>query len=494
MRSARRVLVAGLTAGAVVALFEAAARSLVGIPLPAELFSDWFLPMLPVDTFLSFLGRLGGPLTAKVLAFWGAFVFIVVAVVVASVGWWWLRRHRWGSAVALGAVVIVGVVVLVVLFPVFIANYAGLPEPWAAITSAAGLVAALAIAIVLIRMLDPASQEFSSSRRELLTAGAGFVALAATGGLAIRLFQDGTFTYDGTRLAGIGRTPITPVGRFYIVTKNLIDPNIAEPVWRLEVDGLVGEPFSLAGGELRALPAQTQETTLECISNGVGYGLLSNAVWTGPTLRSLVERARPSANARFVELQSADGYISTLPLDQAMRKEVMVAHAMNGAPLTRRHGAPARAIVPGVYGEGNPKWLTRITLRDRDLPGYYARQGWRNTFVETTSVIDWPSRNQLVQAGTAVMVTGVAFAGDRGVSRVEISTDDGQSWLPARLTYAPSPLAWVLWTADWTPDQSGMVMLTVRAYDGTGTLQETNPRGFAPAGAAGLHRVEVRVV
>lgn len=493
MRRARRVLVAGLTTGAVVGLFEAAARSLAGIPLPAELFSDWFLPMLPVDTFLSFLGRLGGPLMAKALAYWGAFAFIVVAVVVAAVAWQWLRRRRWGSAVASGVVVIVGIVVLAVLFPVLVANYAGVPEPWAAITSAAGLVATLAIAVVLIRTLDPPSEEFSSSRRELLTAGAGFIALAATGGLAVRLFEDGTFSYDGARLSGIDRTPITPVGRFYIVTKNLIDPDVDDAFWRLDVGGLVGEPYSLAVAELRALPAQTQETTLECISNGVGYGLLSNGVWTGPTMRSLIERARPSANARFVELQGADGYVYTLPLDHAMRKDVMVAHSMNGAPLTRRHGAPARAIVPGVYGEGNPKWLTHIMLRDHDQPGYYALQGWVNNFVQTTSVIDQPGRNQVVQAGTAVTVNGVAFAGDRGVSRVEISPDDGQSWLPARLTYAPSPLAWVLWSADWTPATSGMVMLTVRAYDGAGTLQESNPHGFAPAGAAGLHRVEVHV-
>jgi DMSO/TMAO reductase YedYZ molybdopterin-dependent catalytic subunit len=493
MRRLVSVLGVGLVAAGVVGLYEVAARGIAGLPLPSELFSDWYLPTLPVNTFLSDLGRLGGPTTAKALAFWGTFGFIVIVAVVASAGWEWLRGRRWGGRAALVIVLIVAVAVVAWLRPVLVASYAGLPPRRAALATAGGLVVALVLLAYSIRVMRPPPR-FDPGRRGVLAAGSGLLLLAVTGGLASRLFRDGTFSYDGTRLLGPTRITVTPVPDFYVVTKNLIDPNVNTSLWHLDITGMVAAPYTLDIDQLRALSAQTQQTTLECISNGVGYGLMSNGIWTGPQLRTLIQRAKPAATAQFVELQSVDGYIYTLPLNKALRSDVIVAHSMNAQPLTRRHGAPARAIVPGDYGEASAKWLTRVSLLAQPVQGYYERQGWQAGYIHTTSVIDQPTSTSVLRVAQRVAIAGVAFAGDRGVSAVEVSTDGGQRWSPARIIYAPSPLAWTLWSAAWTPPRRGPVTLAVRAYDGAGTPQEATPHGFAPAGATGLFRVQVQVV
>ena len=115
------------------------------------------------------------------------------------------------------------------------------------------------------------------------------------------------------------------------------------------------------------------------------------------------------------------------------------------------------------------------------------------SMLHTTSVIDLPRRGQRLAAGEQTVVRGVAYAGDRGVSRVELSTDGGGSWLTAIIDYSRSPFAWALWSAPWTPSLTGVRTLVVRAYDGAGDAQEQVAHGFAPAGATGLHSVDVIV-
>lgn len=490
-------LLAGLLAGTAVALLEAVLRVTAGVSLPSELIGDRFLPLLPVDTFLNLLAHMGGPIKAKEQAFWGGFAAVVAMGVAGGVAWELLRGRRRGSRAALAVLALFTAAVLAVLWPVLVASYIGVPALPATIVTAAALVGEVALAAALLGRLRPAGRPavVDTGRRGLLLGGATIVGLAATGGLAARLNANSTFGYDGMRLlpGQAARQPITPVGDFYTVTKNLIDPDIDAALWRLEVAGAVDLPYTLTLDQLRALTPMRQETTLECISNGVAFGLLSNAIWNGPTLRSLLERAQPRSSARMVELHGADGYLYPLPLDRALKDEVVVAHAMNGEPLVRRHGAPARAVVPGAYGEASAKWLTRITVIDRDEEGYYGTQGWKAGYVHTTSVIDQPRPDAVLPAGAAALLRGVAFAGDRGVSAVEVSADGGRSWTPARIEYAGSPTAWALWSLLWTPASAGPTTLTVRARDGGGTPQESAVQGFAPSGATGLHQVEVRV-
>jgi len=499
MRRLLGSVIAGFATGSAVALLLAVLRTFGGVSLPAELVADRVLPMVQVDAFLNVLAHMGGPTKAKEMAFWGGLAGLVAAGVAAALIWELLRRRPRGGLIAAGALVVFTAFVIALLWPVLSASYIGLPAAWATTATAAALLGAVALAALFLRRLQPAGAgpggAVDGGRRGLLLSGAGIAMLAATGGLAGRLNADSTFPYDGTRLLVRrgARQPITPVPDFYTVTKNLIDPDVNSVLWRLEVTGAVSRPYTITIDELRALAPRTQETTLECISNGVAYGLLSNARWTGPTLRSLLDRAQLAPGARMVELLGVDGYVYPVPLDRALAEEVVVAHAMNGQPLVRKHGAPARAVIPGAYGEASAKWLTRITVLDHDEEGYYGRQGWRAGYVQTTSVIDEPLPNQVLTAGTTVALKGVAFAGDRGVSAVEVSADGGRSWLRARLDYAPAATAWALWSAEWTPAAQGPATLTVRAYDGSGVLQEEAPRGFAPSGASGLHQVDVRV-
>jgi len=330
-------------------------------------------------------------------------------------------------------------------------------------------------------------------RRTFLAGAAGGVLALGSGGLVETLRRRSTFGYDGLEVLGSGLTPITPADRFYVVTKNFVDPRVDRDRWRLELGGLVERPRTFTWEDIAALPAVDQETTLECISNGVGAGLISNAVWTGVPLRTLLEAAGPKDGATRVFLHAADGFTHGTSLERGLRATTMLAHRMNGESLDDRHGYPLRLIVPGAYGELSVKWIDRIELVDDDREGYYERQGWRAERVHTMSRIDAPAEGAELRAGDEVTVRGVAFAGDRGISGVQVSLDGARSWSPAKLDYAPSKLTWALWSMPWQPRTAGAYELVARATDRNGEPQSTVEDNSVPDGASGLHRIAVTV-
>jgi len=219
---------------------------------------------------------------------------------------------------------------------------------------------------------------------------------------------------------------------------------------------------------------------------------MSNAVWRGVPLWTVLAAAGPGSLATRAVFHAADGYVHTTGIQKAMAPDTLLVYRMNGVPLPHRHGYPVRVIVPGTYGEVNVKWVDRIELVDHTVEGYYERQGWKAQFVNTTSRVDVPTEGGVIQLGTLVRVKGVAFAGDRGISSVEVSVDGGRTWRVASLGYA-NRLTWALWSVDWRPAAPGLYDLTVRATDGTGAVQPERQRGPAPSGATGYHRVRVRV-
>ena len=179
-----------------------------------------------------------------------------------------------------------------------------------------------------------------------------------------------------------------------------------------------------------------------------------------------------------------------------MDPTTLVVYEMNGDPLPERHGYPARVIVPGLFGKNNVKWVTRIELVDADAKGFYEKQGWGPSFVvPTTSRFDYPMHGQALRPvqGKTVVLKGIAYAGARGVTRVEVSLDNAQTWHEPRIDYKGAPMAWVLWSYDWQPTQPEEYTLVVRATDGTGELQTPDYRSFAPQGATGYHVISVRV-
>ncbi|MGH2557219.1 MAG: molybdopterin-dependent oxidoreductase [Actinomycetota bacterium] len=417
---------------------------------------------------------------------------------------------RTGALVVVLAVAAIGTVVL--LWPALASNYRGFPPGAARTTSALAILFSFALyggvfwlSLHALAPRSPPTDEQSEARtagvfgrRTLLLGGLGLGLAVLSGGLVNLLFRRATVGpngYDGLMVRGPHTDPITPNDRFYIVTKNLIDPVVDRGLWRLEVSGLVERPHTYVFDELASLPSSSQIQTLECISNGVGGGLMSNAAWKGVPLATLLRAAGPRPETRFVLMHAADGYLHQLSLARAMKPTSMVAYEMNGEPLPHRHGYPARVLVPGTYGEVNVKWVDRIEVLDRPIEGYYERQGWQPWVVTTTSRFDRPTGGPPISLSEqpAIAMNGVAYAGDRGITRVEVSTDGGSTWQEMNLDYAPNRFAWALWSGTWSPPRPGTYMLAVRATDGTGAVQTEEERGRAPSGATGLHEVQVVV-
>ena len=280
---------------------------------------------------------------------------------------------------------------------------------------------------------------------------------------------------------------ITPNNDFYVIDTALSDPVVNAEDWSLSIGGLVERRFEIAYDELLDLPAVEFVSTLECISNEVGGDLISTAKWTGVPVRTLLERAGVRDGVVEVVATSVDGYSDSIPLDDAMRERTIVVLGMNGMTLSREHGFPARLLVPGLYGMKQPKWLRSIELVDRPFEGYWVERGWsKAAIVKTMSRVDARASD-----GPRTVVAGVAFAGDRGISAVEVSLDAGTTWSEAELEPPPSPLTWRRWRFDLDAEDAADGRLTVRGIDGEGRVQEQAVAPPHPDGASGYHAVSL---
>jgi DMSO/TMAO reductase YedYZ molybdopterin-dependent catalytic subunit len=233
---------------------------------------------------------------------------------------------------------------------------------------------------------------------------------------------------------------------------------------------------------------------LICISNEVGGDLIGNAHWRGVPLRDLLERAGPLPGAYKVILTCADDYTDSIRFEKAMQPETLVAYEMNGAPLTPKHGYPARLLVPGIYGMKNVKWVRKIEVSPHDFRGFWQVRGWSDeAVIKTMSRIDTVATYTTV-ATEPLLLGGIAFSGDRGIQRVEYSVDGGQTWQEAQVKPPLGPYTWVLWLAEWTPPAPGQYTVKVRAVDKLGVVQTAFVTEPLPDGATGLHTVTVRAI
>jgi DMSO/TMAO reductase YedYZ molybdopterin-dependent catalytic subunit len=291
-----------------------------------------------------------------------------------------------------------------------------------------------------------------------------------------------------------GRFPAVPGTRaeltdnkdFYRVDINTIPPQVDANQWRLEVKGLVNHPMQLTLDEIQSRPSLSQVATLECISNDVGGDLTSTSLWTGVPLKDILAEAGLKPGAKEVYIRAADGFYESVPIAEAMDERTMLVYQMNGVTLPVEHGFPLRIYIPNHFGMKMPKWITSLEVIDHEATGYWVDRGWSQTAVPpTTSVIDVVATN-IYDSKTGLMpVGGIAYAGARGISKVEVQVDNGP-WTPAELRNPPlSPLTWVQWRYFWKA-QIGRHTFRVRAYDGTGQLQPVEPAPPAPNGATGI--------
>lgn len=507
-------LCAGLVASLLAVVLMGILRLGAGIPTPVELFGDFILKHISVDTFLRLLLTFGPnakktPLFFALLGMIGlgtvlGIVYALLVRVPLPASGYRPRRREWLVA-AIFALVMAGAATG--LFWVELRqNFFGLPINWAITVTILGLLAdfglyGVTLCLVYRALLPKERSETTSvvaqGRRQLLArAGVAVLGVGAAGGIAglVQGFLGNYAGYDGMfTSAHNGHTdPITPNSEHYVVTQNPIDPTPSTAVWRLEVAGLVGNVGSYDYEELQKVPSISRAVTLECIANGVGGRLISTAIWQGITLQSLLAlHGGAQSSATHVAFYGVDGYTTSLPLNEVLAADAMLVWRMNGEELPVRHGFPVRALIPGRYGEEQPKWLTRIELTDHFVGGLYSDQGWYNGPLHTMNRIDRPY-GQLA-LGQPVEVAGFAFAGNRGIQKVEVSTDGGGTWNVATLQQPLSKDSWVFWSWMWTPTVSGNYTLAARATDGTGVVQTSKKQGTVPNGATGYHEVAVTV-
>lgn len=302
------------------------------------------------------------------------------------------------------------------------------------------------------------------------------------------------------------RADVTPPGLHYVLVH--YDLPVVDPeAWRLEITGTVDRELSLDLGALSSMPSRTVRVTLECAGNGRANlsprpvsqpwldGAVGTADWTGVPLADLLNDAGPTSPAREVVFTGADhgfeqgveqDYERGLSLEDALADDVIVAYQMNGAPLPLQHGFPLRLVVPGWYGMTHVKWLRRITVIDHAFTGFQNVVGYRIrqeatepgepvTRIEPRALLvppghpDFLTRDRVMRPGL-VRLEGRAWSGWGPVTRVEASSDDGETWADAELELSDHRWAWRRFTVPWeaTP---GRHVLRVRAHDATGRSQ-----------------------
>lgn len=297
-------------------------------------------------------------------------------------------------------------------------------------------------------------------------------------------------------LANDGLTPIViPDDQFYRIDTALLIPTLDVATWQLRIHGMVDRETVLTYDQLVQLPIIEQYVTIACVSNEVGGNLVGNAAWRGVPLRTVLDMAGVQSGASQLVGRSADGFTTGTPTEWVMdpQRTPMIAIGMNGQPLPREHGYPARLIIPGLYGYVSAtKWLTEIEMTTLEaFNAYWINLGWaKEGPILTQSRIDVPRDGSNVSAGRQP-IAGVAWAPDRGIDAVEISIDQGP-WQRTTLSAPISKATWVQWLFSWDAP-AGAHSISVRATDGTGTVQTDQQTPPAPDGARGHHTIDVQV-
>jgi DMSO/TMAO reductase YedYZ molybdopterin-dependent catalytic subunit len=289
---------------------------------------------------------------------------------------------------------------------------------------------------------------------------------------------------------------VIPVDDLYIKSYRRTPEPVPRENWQLLIGGQMRQTRTLAWSDLQSFPLVEQMHTLECIGNPVGGRLLGNFVWQGVRLRDVLALARPTPASDHLLISGVDEYFTSVPLDLAMDERSMLAFSVGGQPLPHTHGYPIRVLLPGVYGQKQPKWVVALEATTGARPGTWELQGWSDqAIIQVNSRIDYPPDGSTVPLGQTLPVSGVAFCDTSGIARVEVSVDGGQHWSDAVIHPGPSTQVWTTWQWDWTAPLAGQHVLKVRATSGIGQTQ-VDAGGFLsgvfPDGTTSIHSIVVR--
>jgi DMSO/TMAO reductase YedYZ molybdopterin-dependent catalytic subunit len=313
-------------------------------------------------------------------------------------------------------------------------------------------------------------------------------------------------------------TWLTPAENFFIRT-HIYKPKVDLAEWRLKVDGLVEHELTLDMSELKKLPRAEQVAVLECAGNGRSFyepgvagmqwrvGAVGNGRFAGVRLADVLKRAGVKPGVTNVLFNGADvpmgkvpDFIRSVPLEKALHPDTLLAFDMNGAPLPPSHGFPLRLVPCGWAGDSWVKWVTNITLLDKEYDGFFMKTAYRRpvhpvapgtavdptamtpvTAIKPKSAISSPVAGQRLAPGP-VTIRGAAWAGESPVARVDVSADSGRTWRPAKLGPDRARYAWRLWEAAWTPPGDGSYVLMSKTTDEKGQTQplveDWNPSGY----------------
>jgi len=303
---------------------------------------------------------------------------------------------------------------------------------------------------------------------------------------------------------------------------------IALTDWDLRVEGEVETPLSLTFDEIYRMPKAIASNTLECSGNSRSLltekakgnpwtiGGVGNAVWGGVWLRDVLAEAKPKSGARHIAFEGFDRplgsaqiqFVRSIPLEKAI-SSTLLAYEMNGDPLPLQHGYPLRALALGWTGANCVKWLRKITVLTQPYTGFYMDKVYRVfqkgqdpetgavvTGLKLKSIITQPIEGQQIPSGD-VTVLGAAYAGEAEVQRVEVSTDNGETWAPADFIGPREPYAWRHWQYLWKAAPKGQWTLMARATDRQGHQQPTqatwNVLGYGNNGVQ-EHAITVHII
>ena len=311
---------------------------------------------------------------------------------------------------------------------------------------------------------------------------------------------------------------ITPAEHFF-VRNHMHEPSELDPQqWRLTVSGEVDKPLTLTLVELTKMGQHTVTNTLECAGNGRAFaaphvpgiqwekGAVGTGRFSGPRLADILQRAGVKSTAKHVMFRGLDEvpgkvppFIRSIPVEKATDSDTLIALRMNGASLTKHHGFPARALVPGWIGAASCKWLTEIKVLDKEFEGNFMSPGYRMpnsplkpgealkvedshpaTALNVKSMITSPRAGASVKS--RMIVQGVAWAGEADIAKVEVSFDSGETWQSAKLGKEKSRYAWRPWSYSWNAAKPGAYTVVSRATDTSGRVQPDsvawNPSGY----------------
>jgi sulfite oxidase len=332
----------------------------------------------------------------------------------------------------------------------------------------------------------------------------------------------------------------TPTSKFFIRHNGTPPAAAGSPdAWKLSIDGEVNKPLEISLGDLKKnYKPQTLRMVLECGGNGRGFfsptargnqwtnGGAGCAEWTGVSLADVLKTAGVKPSGIYTANYGADAHLSgdakqvTLSrgvrIAKAMEPQTLLVWAMNGKPLENVHGGPLRLITPGWAGSVSHKWLTKITIRDKEhdgpgmtgtnyrvtinpmVPG--AKEDPKNFRIlesmPVRSIITSPANGTKLAAGTRELkLRGASWAGDLSVKQVEVSVDFGQTWVRANLNPPKNKFDWQRWTANVKVPSDGYYEVWAKATDQNGKAQphvaaNWNPQGY---GSNPFHRIAVLI-